>query len=87
VELNHEPGAFSSLIGSRVSDRSGRAIGRIFEVRAHWEGDGSILVDELIVGRRGLWRRLRGPKTGQRGIPWEAVTEVEPGRIVVSADD
>lgn len=84
MELNHEPGAaFSDLIGSRVSDRSGRVIGRVFEVRAHWEGDGSILVDELILGRRGLWRRLRGPGASDHGIPWAAVTEVEPGRIVV----
>jgi hypothetical protein len=81
VELNQEPRAFSDLVGSRVSDRSGRSIGRVFEVRAHWERDGSILVDELIVGRNGLWARLRGPVAPTRGIPWAAIASVEPGRI------
>jgi hypothetical protein len=84
VELNRETWAFSDLIGSRVSDQSGRSSGRVFEVRAHWQPDGSILVDELIVGRRGLWRRLRGPAANVRGaVPWAAVTGVEPGRIVI----
>ena len=83
MELSPEPRAFSDLIGSRVSDRSGRSIGRVFEVRAHWEGDRSILVDELIVGRGGLMRRLRGPGVDKRGIPWAAVAGVEPGRIVI----
>jgi hypothetical protein len=84
VELNQEPWAFSALVGSRVSDRSGRSLGRVFEVRAHWEGDGSILVDELIVGRAGLRLRLRGPGTAARGIPWAAVASVEPGQIVIN---
>lgn len=82
MELNQEHWAFSDLVGSRVSDQSGRSLGRVFEVRAHWEQDGSILLDELIVGRGGLWRRLRG--TGDaRGIPWAAVTGMEPGRLTI----
>jgi sporulation protein YlmC with PRC-barrel domain len=83
VELSREPWAFSDLVGSRVSDQSGRSLGRVFEVRAHWDRDGSVLVDELIVGRRGLWRRLRGPGGDTRGIPWAAVTEVVAGRVAV----
>jgi hypothetical protein len=83
VELNREHWAFSDLVGGRVSDQSGRSIGRVFEVRAHWQRDGSIVLDELIVGRSGLWRRLRGPGTERRGIPWAAVTEVAPGRIAI----
>jgi sporulation protein YlmC with PRC-barrel domain len=84
VELNPEPWAFSDLVGSRVSDRSGHSLGRVFEVRAHWQGDGSILIDELIVGRSGLRLRLRGPGAAGRGIPWAAVASVKPGQIVIN---
>jgi hypothetical protein len=77
------PQAFSSLIGTPVEDQGGRALGRVFEVRAHWEGDGTIVFDELLIGRHGLWRRLRGPAADARGIPWEAVAELGPERIVV----
>jgi sporulation protein YlmC with PRC-barrel domain len=85
VELSPEPHAFSELIGLPVEDRSGRRIGRVFEVRAHWEGDGSIVLDELLVGRRALWRRLRGPGPDASGVPWQAVAEVGEARIVVLA--
>jgi sporulation protein YlmC with PRC-barrel domain len=87
VELSAEPSAFSQLIGLPVEDRSGRRIGRVFEARAHWDGDGSIVLDELLVGRRALWRRLRGPGPSASGIPWQAVTEVREDRIVVLAGE
>lgn len=79
------PIAFSELIGRRVTDLSGRSLGHVFEVSAHWERDGSIVFDELLLGRRALLRRLRGPVQQCRGIPWEAVVEVGPERIVVRA--
>jgi sporulation protein YlmC with PRC-barrel domain len=87
MELNVEPGAFSELIGLPVEDRSGRRLGRVFEAHGHWERDGSIVLDELLVGRRGLWRRLRGPDREGRGIPWQAVTEVAGDRIVVAVTE
>jgi len=34
---------------------------RVFEVRGRWRRDGTILIEELMVGRRALWQRLRGP--------------------------
>ena len=77
------PKAFSELIGRRVTDLSGRSLGHVFEVSAHWERDGSIVFDELLLGRRALLRRLRGPAQQSRGIPWEAVVEVGPEQIVV----
>lgn len=85
MELSAEPSAFSALIGAAVEDQSGRRIGRVFEARAHWDGDGSIVIDELLIGRRGLLRRLRGPGPGPgaHGIPWQAVMEVAEERIVV----
>lgn len=77
------PSAFSELIGRRVTDAAGRSLGHVFEVSAHWERDGSIVLDQLLLGRRALLRRLRGPAQRCRGIPWEAVVEVGPERIVV----
>jgi hypothetical protein len=83
MELSDGPGAFSELIGRRVEDRSGRGLGRVFEARAHWERDGSVVLDELLVGRRGLLRRLRGPRADAHGIPWGSVIELDGERIVV----
>jgi sporulation protein YlmC with PRC-barrel domain len=83
VELSEQPRAFSSLVGRRVEDQAGRTLGRVFEARAHWERDGGIVLDELMVGRSALWQRLRGPAPGARGIPWENVAELGPDRIVV----
>lgn len=77
------PRAFSELIGRRVVDPSGRSLGHVFEVSAHWERDGTIVFDELLLGRRALLRRLRGPAQQSRGIPWESVIEVGPEQIVV----
>jgi sporulation protein YlmC with PRC-barrel domain len=82
MELSDRPGALSTLIGTVVHDGSGRRLGRVFEVRARWQ-DGSILVEELLIGRRALLRRLRGPGPEARGIPWAAVMDVGPDRIVV----
>jgi sporulation protein YlmC with PRC-barrel domain len=83
VELNSQPAAFSDLIGRPVHDGSGRSLGRVFEARAHWDRDGFLVLDKLIVGRRGLWRRLRGPDRETHGIPWESVTELGPAGIVI----
>jgi sporulation protein YlmC with PRC-barrel domain len=81
VELD-PPWAFSELVGRRVVDSSGRSLGHVFEARAHWERD-TFVLDELLLGRRALLRRLRGPAQKTRGVPWEAVVAVEPDRIVV----
>jgi sporulation protein YlmC with PRC-barrel domain len=83
VELSAEPSAFSTLIGLPVRDQAGRRIGRVYEVRARWDGDGSIVLEQLLVGRRALLKRLRGPGPDASGISWEAVMEVTGDRIVV----
>jgi sporulation protein YlmC with PRC-barrel domain len=81
VELSREPFALSDLIGRPVCDSSGRRLGRAFELRAHWEGD-RIVIDELLVGRGALLKRLRGPAVDARGVRWENVIEAGE-RIVV----
>lgn len=82
MELSREPFALSDLIGKPVYDGSGRRLGRVLEVRAHWEDEEHVLVDEILLGRGALLKRLRGPEVKARGIPWESVVEVT-ARIVV----
>ena len=84
MELSDGPHAFSELIGTSVVDQSGRSLGRVLEVKAHWERDGSVVFDELLVGRRALWLRLRGPRGDANGIPW-ALAEVGAEQITVRA--
>lgn len=83
MELRGGPGAFSELIGLPVVSDSGCQIGRAFEVRAHWDGDGKLVLDAVLVGRGALWRRLRGPASAAHGIPWRQVSEISSERIVV----
>jgi sporulation protein YlmC with PRC-barrel domain len=83
VELSSEPFAFSELIGMPVEDPSGRRLGRVWETRARWAPDGTIRIEEILVGRGAVLKRLRGPGPDARGIPWESVTQIEARRIVV----
>jgi len=82
VELNEPPFALSALIGMPVCDSSGRRLGRAFELRAHWEDGDRVVIDEILVGRGSLLKRLRGPAASARGFRWESVVEVGE-RIVV----
>jgi sporulation protein YlmC with PRC-barrel domain len=83
MELN-ELGALSELLGREVVDQSGRRLGRVYEAKAHWERDGAVVLDELILSRSGLRRRLRGPGGDETdSVPWEAVVELPDERIVV----
>lgn len=85
MELRDDrPDAFSELIGRRVRDQNGRSLGRVYEARGHWEA-GGIVIDELLIGRRALLRRLRGPGEDTRGVPWANVVEVSPEAVVVCA--
>ena len=70
------PFALSDLIGKPVCDSSGRRLGRAFELRAHWEDGDRIVIDELLLGRGSLRKRLRGPEASARGVRWENVIEV-----------
>lgn len=79
-----DPGALSELMGRKVVDQSGRPLGRVYEAKAHWERDGTVVIDELILGRGGLRRRLRGPGgPEEQAFPWEAVVELTDDAVVV----
>ncbi|HVD41107.1 MAG TPA: divalent metal cation transporter [Solirubrobacterales bacterium] len=76
--------SLSELLGRRVVDRSGRRLGRVYEAKAHWERDGTVVIDELILDRGGLRRRLRGPGgPEEQSFPWEAVVELTADAVVV----
>jgi sporulation protein YlmC with PRC-barrel domain len=82
VELSGR-GALSELLGRKVVDQSGRRLGRVREARGHWEGE-AVVVDELILDRGGLRRRLRGPGgPEEQAIPWEQVVELVDETVVV----
>jgi hypothetical protein len=83
MELKGETLAFSQLIGTPVTDESGRKLGRVFEVQAHREPDGAIVVDELLVGPRALLKRLRDPSVKAQGIAWASIVELDADRIRV----
>jgi sporulation protein YlmC with PRC-barrel domain len=83
VELSRGlPFGLSDLVGRPVCDSSGRRLGRAFELRGHWEDGDRIIIDELLIGRGSLLKRLRGPAADARGVRWENVIEVGE-RIVV----
>ena len=78
-----ERGALSELLGRRVVDQSGRRLGRVREARGHWAGD-AVVIDELLLDRGGLRRRLRGPGgPEEQAIPWEQVVELVDETVVV----
>jgi sporulation protein YlmC with PRC-barrel domain len=83
VELNDTPTGVAHLLGARVYDQNGKKLGRLHELRGHYEKDGSVVVDELLLGPRALLKRTRGPGPDAGGIPVEAVIEQSAERIVV----
>lgn len=83
MELN-DPGALSELLGRKVVDQSGRRVGRVYEARGHWGGEGTVVIDELVLSRSGMRRRLRGPGGPDRySVPWDSVVDLSDERVVV----
>ncbi|HEV7483943.1 MAG TPA: PRC-barrel domain-containing protein [Solirubrobacterales bacterium] len=83
MELNGKPAALSDLIGLRVRDADGKTLGHVFELRARRDGDGFLVIDRILIGRRGLWKRLRGPAGRESGLPWESVTAIGDDSLTV----
>lgn len=83
MELNESPAALSSLIGLPVRDADGKSLGRVFELRAHRDREGFLVIDRILTGRRGLWKRLRGPGGRESGFPWESVIAIDDDGLTV----
>jgi hypothetical protein len=82
MELGEGAGAFSELLGTRVRDQNGRSLGIVYEAQAVWR-DGAPQIEKLLVGRRAIWRRLRGPGGSTQGISWAAITAFDSDGLVV----
>ncbi|MGH2940302.1 MAG: hypothetical protein ACRDPE_19520 [Solirubrobacterales bacterium] len=83
MELSDVPTGVAHLLGARVYDQNGKELGRIHELRGHHERDGTVVIDELLLGPKALLKRTRGPGPDVRGIPFEAVIELSAERAVV----
>lgn len=82
MELSRDELNLSALIGVPVRDPTGRRIGRVYEVRARWQGE-EVVVDEVLVGKAGLLRRLRGSGEESRGYAWGEIVELSADGITV----
>jgi sporulation protein YlmC with PRC-barrel domain len=80
--------AASDLIGCVVRTEGGEKLGRVHDLRAHAASDGGWELVGLVVGAAGLRARF-GPgedeaiHSGGNVIPWEAVTSLDDGLVVV----
>ena len=76
----------SDLMGSLVCTESGTKLGRVHDLRAHFDGDGWLLMG-LVVGSGGIKERLSGGGEEPLGagdvVAWEAITTIGDGRITV----
>jgi sporulation protein YlmC with PRC-barrel domain len=81
----------SDLLGSEVSTESGKALGRVYDVRVE-EGGKTLKIAGLLAGTTGLRARLVGNEPASEAdpgsglIPWSAVKRVADGLVVVTDD-
>ena len=78
----------SDLIGAVVRTEGGEKLGRVHDLRAHSHSEGEWLLMGLVVGPKGLRARFQGGESGAavragNVIPWEAITRLEEGLVVV----
>jgi sporulation protein YlmC with PRC-barrel domain len=82
----------TDLLGTEVATESGRALGRVHDLRAELTPR-TLKITGLVVGRAGLLERLGigAPESGARirtrdVVPWSAVLRADRRRIVVRDD-
>lgn len=78
----------SELIGAVVRTESGERLGRVHDLRAHSTSDGGWILMGLVTGPRGMLARFEGAEEDEairagNVIPWEAITRLEEGVVVV----
>jgi sporulation protein YlmC with PRC-barrel domain len=78
----------SDLLGCVVHTESGKKVGRVHDLRAKTTESDCLLIG-LMVGRGGMLSRLAGggagagPTRGDDVVPWEAITHLEDGQIII----
>jgi hypothetical protein len=78
------------LLGRMVRDESGRAVGRIFEMRAE-ERNGAMEIVEFHLGAHAALERIgltlsrivAGPRDAKHKIPWDQLDLSDPERPVL----
>ena len=78
----------SDLLGAVVRTEGGERLGRVHDLRAHSAEDGGWLLMGLVTGPRGMLARFEGAEDEEavragKVIPWEAITRLEEGLVVV----
>lgn len=77
----------SDLTGCVVRTESGEKLGRVHDLRAHADPDGGWALMGLVVGSGGMRARFGpggdDPVRAGNVIPWEAVTSLGDGVVVV----
>lgn len=75
----------SELVGARVCDPGGRALGRVRELRAE-EHDGTLRVTALLLGRQGLRHRLTGRGGPTHDVAFADLERSADGRLTARAE-
>jgi sporulation protein YlmC with PRC-barrel domain len=78
----------SELIGAVVRTEGGERLGRVHDLRAHSSPDGGWELVGVVTGPRGMLARFEGSDEEEairagNVIPWEAITRLEEGLVVV----
>jgi sporulation protein YlmC with PRC-barrel domain len=82
----------TDLVNSQCVTEDGRVLGRVFEFRARHTGDGTLEIEDLLLGRHALVERYgagRHRPPGRRQgdtvheVPWSDVVRIEERRVVV----
>jgi|tagenome__1003787_1003787.scaffolds.fasta_scaffold20575879_3 sporulation protein YlmC with PRC-barrel domain len=66
----------SDLVGKKMQDESGKALGRVSEIRTK-----NSRVTVLVCGAEGFLQRMTGFRAGTR-VKWEQVRKIEGNTII-----
>jgi sporulation protein YlmC with PRC-barrel domain len=75
----------SELLGSPVVSESGRAVGRLLDIRIERErASGIVVADHGLVRRLLDGRDASGRVAPLKAVPWKDIVTFQPGSVVVS---
>jgi hypothetical protein len=82
----------TGILFSEVEDERGNKLCRVYVVRSNGEPECGFpnsrrTMDEILCGSPGILEVLGFKKIRPRGIPWDAVRRIEPGKVIVDLSD